>query len=142
MAIRRFYLSGVLVVLALILAACRPDEEELSQEGEELYLANCARCRQVGGRGFADVFPALDGNPVVTLHDPVPVIQVVIHGRGAMPGFVDVPEDREEERWDQARLCLHIWLEGLCLILLGERIQIVRRFCQAFGHCPGCNLGA
>jgi mono/diheme cytochrome c family protein len=78
------------------LAACQPQPEmsELMEQGEELYIVNCARCHQLDGQGAAD-FPALAGNPVVTLHNSAPLIDAVVNGRGGMPAFRGALEHEE-----------------------------------------------
>jgi mono/diheme cytochrome c family protein len=87
----------LIFILALFaLAACQPEPElrELMEEGEDLYIVNCARCHQLDGMGTAD-FPALAGNPVVTLHNSSPMVDVVLHGRGGMPAFRGALESDE-----------------------------------------------
>jgi alcohol dehydrogenase (quinone), cytochrome c subunit len=37
--------------------------------------------------GWSTLFPRLAGNPLVTLHDPEPVIVTVTYGQGSMTGF-------------------------------------------------------
>lgn len=86
------WLVSLALALSLVVSGCQLtiDEQEVHAEGEEVYLANCARCHEVDGQGFADVYPPLAGNPIVTLHDPVPALEIIIEGRHAMPGFADV----------------------------------------------------
>jgi mono/diheme cytochrome c family protein len=85
----RLSLFVVLFLILLILTACGPDEEEFIQEGEMAYISNCGRCHMSNGEGFSHIYPPLAGNPVVTLEDPNPTIDVVVFGRGSMPGFGD-----------------------------------------------------
>jgi cytochrome c oxidase subunit II len=61
------------------------DAEELISQGEQVYTANCAACHGPEGQG-GGVFPALAGSELLT-GDPTGAIQVVVHGRGAMPAF-------------------------------------------------------
>lgn len=68
-------------------------EQELLDLGQQVYSANCSSCHQPGGTGAAN-FPALQGNDFVT-GDPIQVIQVVLNGRNAMPGFGGVLSDQE-----------------------------------------------
>lgn len=80
-----FVLSGLTV-------ACGPQitEEASAEELEEarpLFLQNCARCHQAGGEGYRGVYPALNENPLVTLEDPQPMLEIILDGRGGMPGF-------------------------------------------------------
>lgn len=87
--LRLYLLLFLLAVLIVIAAGCDSyvDEDELIQQGELVYIENCARCHQQDGEGYPNLFPNLNNNPVVTLHDPIPIIQVVLHGRGSMPPF-------------------------------------------------------
>lgn len=62
-------------------------EEELINYGQELYRVNCAPCHQANGEGMLNSFPALNANPLVTTENPTPAIEIVLHGRGVMPGF-------------------------------------------------------
>jgi cytochrome c oxidase subunit II len=75
-------------VLLLLSACSGPDRtlEELIVDGEPIYITSCARCHQLDGEGF-DEYPALAGNPVVTLERPAHMIDTVINGRSAMPAF-------------------------------------------------------
>lgn len=57
--------------------------------GEGLYITHCAPCHQANGEGNLTIFPALNRNPFVTVHDPRAVIATVLHGRGTMPSFDD-----------------------------------------------------
>lgn len=91
-------------LLLLILTACAGETfdttfvhqpETLISEGEMVYLRNCSRCHNLDGGGFPRIYPNLDGNPLVTLHDPVPVIETVLNGQGSMPGFKNSLSDEE-----------------------------------------------
>jgi mono/diheme cytochrome c family protein len=112
---------SLILILAFSLAACSPaddtpgpGEEEILPDtapgdprpspmaagdqllnlGEGVYMEQCAFCHQVDGTGMGNVYPALDGNPVVT-GDPQPVIDIVLRGRGAMPAFAGILTDEE-----------------------------------------------
>ncbi len=63
-----------------------PTEAELISMGEPLYEQNCARCHGADGGGLGGTYPMLAGSDMVT-GDPEPVIEVIVHGRGAMPAF-------------------------------------------------------
>ena len=66
--------------------------------GRESYLAACATCHGMEGRGIPHVAPALAGNAIVMMEDPQTLIAVVLNGipttsysngerMYAMPGF-------------------------------------------------------
>ena len=57
-----------------------------NENGEQLFLANCAECHQPDGQGIPNIYPALAGNEVVT-GSGVDVALVLIIGRGEMPSF-------------------------------------------------------
>lgn len=58
--------------------------------GAQLYVDNCATCHRTSGQGYARVFPALAGNPVVNGTDPTSLIHLVLTG-GTMPGTQTAP---------------------------------------------------
>lgn len=53
--------------------------------GRQIYLDNCDACHQSSGRGVADVFSSLAGNPAVLAPDPTQLIHVVLTGASQMP---------------------------------------------------------
>lgn len=63
--------------------------------GQELYMEACAACHQPAGEGFVGAYPPLSGNAFVAAQDPAPVIQVIITGRGGMPGFYEMLSEQE-----------------------------------------------
>jgi cytochrome c6 len=71
-----------------------PEAQALIQQGEQIYAEHCAACHQPGGQGIPGTFPALDENPFVT-GEPEPVAEIVVHGRGGMPGFGDRLSDQD-----------------------------------------------
>jgi mono/diheme cytochrome c family protein len=81
------WMISLLLVFAGSLSACQPSEQELVTEGAEVYIQYCAPCHQPEGQGYAQVYPNLAGNPIVTLRDPDPVIDIVLNGRGGMAPF-------------------------------------------------------
>lgn len=89
----RKYFLLVAVLLGLILSACNthterpPNPQELYNQGQQIYLEFCAECHQVDGMGWSTLFPRLAGNPIVTLHDPEPIIDTVLYGQGSMMSF-------------------------------------------------------
>jgi cytochrome c oxidase subunit II len=101
-----------LLTISILLAACGPAGDgpspqlpedgdlpetgtnDLMQVGQRVYSAQCASYHMEDGRGQLPHFPALDGNELV-MGDPHEVIDVVLHGRGAMPPFENVLNDEE-----------------------------------------------
>jgi mono/diheme cytochrome c family protein len=85
----------IILLFGTLLAACtahadRPDPiqaQQLIKDGQTLYLEQCAECHQVDGSGWSDLYPKLAGNPIVTLHDPAPIIETVTYGQGSMMSF-------------------------------------------------------
>ena len=63
--------------------------------GEAIFLGLCVACHQQGGAGIDGVYPALAGNPLVTLDDPEIVTETVLYGHGGMPRFNDDYSDLE-----------------------------------------------
>jgi alcohol dehydrogenase (quinone), cytochrome c subunit len=84
-------LGALLILLAS--AACYPNNEKpptssrYSSKGEMLYVEYCAECHQTDGMGWSTLYPRLAGNPIVTLHDPDPIIETVTYGQGSMTAF-------------------------------------------------------
>jgi len=58
--------------------------------GEQVYVARCAMCHQVGGEGIAGAFPKLKGSPIA-LGDIAAHIDVVVNGKPgtAMQAFAN-----------------------------------------------------
>ena len=92
---KKIYLGLALLWIGLILVACNshterpPDAQKVIRSGQRLYLEFCAECHQTDGTGWSDLYPRLAGNPIVTLHDPEPIIDTVTYGQGSMMGFHD-----------------------------------------------------
>ncbi len=84
---------GLAVLMALTLAACNahterpPSGDALMEQGQGLYVEFCAECHQTDGTGWSTLYPRLAGNPIVTLHDPEPIIMTVKYGQGSMMPF-------------------------------------------------------
>jgi DNA-binding ferritin-like protein/mono/diheme cytochrome c family protein len=57
---------------------------DVSKVGALDYINNCAGCHLTSGKGYADTFPALAGNPVVNVDDPTSLIHIVLTG-GMIP---------------------------------------------------------
>ncbi|QNK03187.1 c-type cytochrome [Dyella telluris] len=58
--------------------------------GAQLYVDNCATCHRTDGHGYAQVFPALAGNPVLNSDNAGSAVRLVLHG-GTMPSGRDAP---------------------------------------------------
>jgi cytochrome c oxidase subunit II len=67
---------------------------DLSDRGERLYAQNCATCHGWNGEGMEDIFPPLAGSRVVNGVESW-TLMLVLHGRGAMPGFGHFLDDDE-----------------------------------------------
>ena len=89
------YIVLALLLAAFILTACNthterpPEPQKVINSGEHLYIEFCAECHQVDGTGWSNLYPRLAGNPIVTLHDPEPIIDTVAYGQGSMMAFHD-----------------------------------------------------
>jgi len=83
------------LLLMMMVTACdahteRPSQpEELIRYGQQIYVEYCAECHQMDGMGYSTLYPRLAGNPIVTLHDPEPIVVAVTYGQGSMPAFRD-----------------------------------------------------
>lgn len=71
------------------------DAAQLIDWGEAVYATNCAPCHQPNGEGNLRLFPALNGNALVTASQPTALIQTVLHGRGVMPAFASTLSNQE-----------------------------------------------
>ena len=80
-------------LILILLAACTtrterpPNKDQLMSEGQRIYVEFCAECHQTDGQGWSTLYPNLAGNPIVTLHDPQPIIETVKYGQGSMMAF-------------------------------------------------------
>lgn len=63
-------------------------KQELMTKGAEVYNTSCAACHQVNGEGIAGVFPPIKASPVA-LGPAAEHIDMVVKGKGMMPGFAD-----------------------------------------------------
>lgn len=68
--------------------------EDWFEQGEALFLANCAACHQASGQGIEGAFPALAANPFVVGHADE-VLRVVLEGRAGMPSFGGSLDNRQ-----------------------------------------------
>jgi mono/diheme cytochrome c family protein len=62
-------------------------QTDLIANGEQIFNSVCIACHQAGGKGVAGIYPALAGDPLVTLDDPGPMVRTLLTGRGGMPTF-------------------------------------------------------
>ena len=82
-------------LFVLLLGACEthterpPDAQRLIDKGQTVYWQYCAECHQANGSGYSHLYQRLAGNPIVTLHDPTPLIVTVTYGMETMPAFRD-----------------------------------------------------
>ena len=89
------YMLSFVALFGLLVSACNshaerpPNADRLMIHGKQIYLEYCAECHQEDGRGWSNLYPRLAGNPIVTLHDPEPIILTVMYGQGSMTGFRD-----------------------------------------------------
>jgi mono/diheme cytochrome c family protein len=51
-----------------------------SKAGAAVYIDNCSACHRTDGHGYARVFPALAGNPVLQSEDATSLIHIVLNG--------------------------------------------------------------
>lgn len=91
----------ILILIAIPLLGTAQDatpqvsEQQLITSGENTFNNVCIACHQPGGKGIAGVFPALDGNPLLTTEDPTYFISTVLTGRGGMPSFSGLMDDEQ-----------------------------------------------
>jgi mono/diheme cytochrome c family protein len=58
---------------------------KVSARGARDYLNNCISCHSASGKGYAQTFPSLAGNPVVNGDDPSSLINIVLNGATVPP---------------------------------------------------------
>lgn len=90
-------IAGLIVVLAMTPFMSQAQDatpqaspaasNDLIAEGEAIFGNVCIACHQPGGKGIPGIYPALNGNPLITQEDPTYPITTVLHGRGGMPRF-------------------------------------------------------
>lgn len=68
--------------------------QQLINAGEQVYAGSCASCHQSNGAGTS-AYPALDNSALLTADDASQAIELVLHGRGEMPGFEDDLSNRQ-----------------------------------------------
>ena len=81
-------------LLLTILFASVTSFVAVAENGEQLFLENCAECHQADGKGLASIYPALAGSELVK-GSGVDVALVLIIGRGEMPSFSGSISDDE-----------------------------------------------
>jgi mono/diheme cytochrome c family protein len=75
-------------------ASPSPVSDQLAT-GQKIFANVCIACHQPGGAGIPGIYPALNGNPLVTADDPTYLITTVLNGRGGMPTFRGTYDDEE-----------------------------------------------
>ncbi len=83
---RRLTITAFVALIALAGAT-------LAQDGAAIYATHCASCHTSEGQGMG-TFPALADSEFMQ-GDEHPVIDIVLHGRGAMPPFAGTLDDDE-----------------------------------------------
>ncbi len=76
-------MHSVVLLLLLLLPAGYGWAQD---EGERLFLNNCAECHQRDGKGLPNIYPSLASSEVVR-GSGVDVALVMLIGRGEMPSF-------------------------------------------------------
>lgn len=65
-----------------------PVDQDLFEQGEELFGANCTQCHGESGKGSPPTFPAFVGNE--NLEELELIVRNVRQGQGAMPAFPEL----------------------------------------------------
>lgn len=86
------------------------------EQGRTLYRTNCASCHQDHGQGKKPYFPALRGNPVVTLEEPNDVIETLLRGAPSDPSEAFSP---------------HVVMPSFGSVLNDEQIATVASYIRA-----------
>lgn len=61
-----------------------------SKRGASVYIDNCAACHRTDGKGYANTFPKLAGNPVIQNKNPASLINIILQGH-TLKGTVSTP---------------------------------------------------
>ncbi|HWV22966.1 MAG TPA: cytochrome c [Thermomicrobiales bacterium] len=69
-------------------------QEELIQEGDQIFNNLCIACHQPEGAGIPGIYPMLNGNPLLTGDDPTYFVATLLTGRGGMPTFRGFSDDQ------------------------------------------------
>ncbi len=72
-----------------------PSDQQLIEQGDQIYHHVCIACHQPDGKGIQGIYPPLAGNPLLTADDPSYFIRTVLTGRGGMPAFQGIYDDEE-----------------------------------------------
>src|SRR4051794_35973405 len=70
----------------LLLPCGQGAAEERVAKGQTVYARECARCHMTDGTGVPGVHPNLAANPIVTLENPEPTIEIVLELDGSDRG--------------------------------------------------------
>lgn len=80
--------------MAATLAASLSVSQAQADDGQKLFLDNCAACHRPNGLGVPGAFPALAGSKVAQ-GDPKEPIGRILNGRGGMPSFASELSDAD-----------------------------------------------
>lgn len=69
-------------------------KDDLMAQGKKVYDNNCASCHKVDGSGIPPVFPAMKNSPIAN-GDAIEHINLVLHGKKAMPAFKALLSDSD-----------------------------------------------
>jgi outer membrane protein assembly factor BamB/mono/diheme cytochrome c family protein len=69
-------------------------DQQLIEQGHQIYLKYGARCHQPNGEGVKGAIPKLAESSFVS-GDPNPVIHMVLYGEGAMPAWINVLDNQQ-----------------------------------------------
>ncbi|HYK76091.1 MAG TPA: cbb3-type cytochrome c oxidase subunit II [Daejeonella sp.] len=65
--------------------------KEAALDGNALYATHCQSCHQANGEGLKGAFPPLKGSLIVLDESPEKMIDIIMNGYNARPGFAVMP---------------------------------------------------
>lgn len=72
---------------------------EVSLDGKNLYMTNCASCHQVSGEGLAGAFPPLKNSPIVTGDNLQLFVDIIMNGYDARGEYGVMPAVGTNLNW-------------------------------------------